>query len=601
MTDNAILSRRRNAGALMKGLFVFMVVIALAGQAGCAQPKKEAPKSVVSTEVLDVINKHCEEQIGQPRIEKISEHVWAAVGYELASTILIHTEEGNVIVDTSIVPAAARAVKQDLIEAAPAGPVKAIIYTHSHVDHTMGTTVWAENGTRIWATDSFVADWFKQYGLFGQAEATRGMRQQAYHTSRDEVPCSAVGPIMRTYSLDDTGVLGPLMPTDTFSGVKNLEIGGLEIVLYSAPGETSDQLIIWIPADKTLLCADDYYWAFPNLYTIRGTSPRPVDEWITSIDTMRRLQPEHLVPSHTNPINGSEKIAEVLTNYRDAIQYVRNEVVRRANRGEDIDTIAENVKLPEQLARQPYLWEGYGQVDWSARAIYNNNLGWFDGRADKLYPLDHAQAAKREIELMGGAGQVLEQATKALKDGDSQWAVHLLAKLKDSGLAVGDSAGKVNEMLAQGLRQIATGTFNTNGRAYLLEYATELTQGPFKQNRVTLPVETVASMPVGFLFDNIAVRLEPAKTQGVFESVRFIFPDLDTQFNVTVRNGIAEVVEGEPLPGTPAPVATVTVDSLTYKLMALKMLDTMAAFTQGKIKVDGSLPGFIAFMGRFQT
>jgi alkyl sulfatase BDS1-like metallo-beta-lactamase superfamily hydrolase len=406
---------------------------------------------------------------------------------------------------------------------------------------------------------------------------------------------------MRTYSLDDTGVLGPLMPTDTFSGVSKLEIGGLEIVLYSAPGETSDQLIVWIPADKTLLCGDDYYWAFPNLYTIRGTSPRPVDEWITSIDTMRRLQPEHLVPSHTSPINGSEKIAGVLTNYRDAIQYVRNEVVRRANRGEDIDTIAESVKLPEQLARQPYLWEGYGQVDWSARAIYDNNLGWFDGRADKLYPLGHAEAAKREIVLMGGAEEVLGQATKALKDGDSQWSVHLLAKIKDSGLAAGDTAGKVDEMLAQGLRQIAAGTFNTNGRAYLLEYATELTQGPFKQNRVTLPVETVASMPVRFLFDNMAVRLEPARAQGVFESVRFIFTDLDTQFNVTVRNGIVEVIEGEPLPGTPAPVATVTVDSLTYKLMALKMLDTMAAFTQGKIKVDGSLPGFMAFMGRFQT
>jgi alkyl sulfatase BDS1-like metallo-beta-lactamase superfamily hydrolase len=587
--------------ALVKVLFVFIVLLSSAFQSGCAQLGKAPPAPLAASEALDIINKHCAEQIGQPRIEKISEHVWAAVGYDLASTILIHTGEGNVIVDTSIVPAAARVVKQDLLKAAPAGPVKAIIYTHSHVDHTMGTTVWAENGTRIWATDSFVAHWFKQYGLFGQAEATRGMRQQAYHTSRDEVPCSAVGPIMRTYSLEDTGVAGPLMPTDTFSGVKKLEIGGLEIVLYAAPGETHDQLIVWVPSDKTLLCADDYYWAFPNLYTIRGTSPRPVDEWIRSIDTMRRLQSEHLVPSHTSPIHGREKILEVLTNYRDAIQYVRNEVVRRANRGEDIDTIAESIKLPEQLARQPYLWEGYGQVDWSARAIYSNNLGWFDGRADKLYPLEHSEAAKREIELMGGAVNVLGRADKALKDGDPRWAVHLLAKLKDSGLAGGDSARQVNEMLAQGLRQVAAGTFNTNGRAYLLEYSTELTAGPFKQTRVALPVETVASMPVGFLFDNIAVRLDPARAKGVLETVRFIFPDLDTQFNVTVRNGITEVIEGEPLPGTPAPLATVTVDSLTYKMMALKMLDTMAAFTQGKIKVDGSLPGFITFMGRFQN
>jgi alkyl sulfatase BDS1-like metallo-beta-lactamase superfamily hydrolase len=202
---------------------------------------------------------------------------------------------------------------------------------------------------------------------------------------------------------------------------------------------------------------------------------------------------------------------------------------------------------------------------------------------------------------MGGVGKVLEQANKALKDGDSRWAVHLLAKLKDSGLAVGDTAGKADEMLAQGLRQVAAGTSNTNGRAYLLEYAVELTQGPFKQNRVALPVETVASMPVRFLFDNIAVRLDPAKAQGVFECVRFIFPDINTQFNVTIRNGITEVIEGGPLPGTPAPLATVTVDSLTYKMMALKMLDTMAAFTQGKICVEGSLLRFITFMGRFQN
>jgi len=62
--------------------------------------------------------------------------------------VLIHTDDGNIIVDTSLNPVAAGVVKQAFAEAAPPGPVKAIIYTHSHVDHTMGTTAWAENGTR---------------------------------------------------------------------------------------------------------------------------------------------------------------------------------------------------------------------------------------------------------------------------------------------------------------------------------------------------------------------------------------------------------------------------------------------------------------------
>jgi alkyl sulfatase BDS1-like metallo-beta-lactamase superfamily hydrolase len=591
---------RRETQGLQRLLLTVSVLTLVAAAISCAG-KAGGPPQLTATPALETISRHCDEQVGAPRIERVSEHVWASQGYDLASTVLIHTDDGNVIVDTSLNPVAARAVKAALSEAAPPGPVKAIIYTHSHVDHTMGTTAWAENGTRIWATDSFASHWFKQFGMFGRSEATRGMRQMAYHVPREEVPCSAIGPILPTSTLNDMSEVGPLMPTDTFSGVKVLDIGGLKIELISAPGETHDQLIVWVPDDKTLLAADDYYWAFPNLYTIRGTSPRPTDEWIKSIDDMRRLEPEHLVPSHTSILNGKDKIAEILTNYRDAIQYVRDDVIRRANRGEDIDTIAESVKLPPGLARLPYLWEGYGQVDWSARAIYTNNLGWFDGRADKLYPMDHAEAARREIEMMGGADMVAGQARKALKEGDAKWAVHLLSKLNDSGLATGSLSAPLKEMLAEGYRQVAAGTANTNGRAYLLESALELAQGPPAPLNSRLPVEAVISMPVDFVFSNMPPRLDTGKAAGIHESVLYVFPDSGRQFTVTVRNGVAEVIEGEPLPGTPAPLATVFADTLTYKLIALKMLDMPAAFTQGKIRVEGNLPALVAFMGRFQT
>ncbi|HNT44904.1 MAG TPA: hypothetical protein PKN85_10585, partial [Syntrophorhabdaceae bacterium] len=37
----------------------------------------------------DLMKRQCE-LIGQPRIERVSEHVWAAVGYDLANEILVH-------------------------------------------------------------------------------------------------------------------------------------------------------------------------------------------------------------------------------------------------------------------------------------------------------------------------------------------------------------------------------------------------------------------------------------------------------------------------------------------------------------------------------
>ncbi|CAO0824649.1 hypothetical protein DFAR_790005 [Desulfarculales bacterium] len=39
-------------------------------------------------------------------------------------------------------------------------------------------------------------------------------------------------------------------------------------------------------------------------------------------------------PHHTKPLHGAEEIARTLTDYRNAIQWVRGQVVRRANRGQ---------------------------------------------------------------------------------------------------------------------------------------------------------------------------------------------------------------------------------------------------------------------------
>ena len=41
---------------------------------------------------------------------------------------------------------------------------------------------------------------------------------------------------------------------------------------------------IYIPHAKTFVIGDNFYKTFPNLYAIRGTPPRPVEEWFESID-----------------------------------------------------------------------------------------------------------------------------------------------------------------------------------------------------------------------------------------------------------------------------------------------------------------------------
>jgi uncharacterized sulfatase len=67
-----------------------------------------------------------------------------AVGYSASNVIVIQGNGGSIIVDTSTDPAAARAIKT-AFGSLLSLPVRAIIYTHSHPDHTGGASVFAED------------------------------------------------------------------------------------------------------------------------------------------------------------------------------------------------------------------------------------------------------------------------------------------------------------------------------------------------------------------------------------------------------------------------------------------------------------------------
>ena len=117
-------------------------------------------------------------------------------------------------------------------------------------------------------------------------------------------------------------------------------------------------------------------------------------QWVAALDTMLDLEPDHLVPQHTRPLEGRNKISETVTAYRDAIQYVHDQTVRYMNKGLSGREIAEIVRLPPHLRDHDYLIEYYGTVEWSVRAVFNGYMGWFSGTAVYLESISLANSSR---------------------------------------------------------------------------------------------------------------------------------------------------------------------------------------------------------------
>src|SRR5262249_33307305 len=73
---------------------------------------------------------------------KVTDGVYVAVGYSMANVSLIAGDGGTIIVDTTSTLDDAQAVKAELSKISRA-PVRALIYTHSHPDHTGGARAFA--------------------------------------------------------------------------------------------------------------------------------------------------------------------------------------------------------------------------------------------------------------------------------------------------------------------------------------------------------------------------------------------------------------------------------------------------------------------------
>ncbi len=407
---------------------------------------------------------------------KVTDGVYTAVGYSPANSSMVVGTDGVIIIDTAMTPAHAKAIWKEFRELTDK-PLKAVIYTHGHGDHMNGTKVFVgKEEVEIWARTGFGAEdaAFSTSGV--TINKARGARQGGFRLPDELRINNGIAPALRPekgtnpFAAEASGFLPP---NRTFSeSRKRLTLAGVSVELVAAPGESSDQLYVWLPEKKVLFSGDNFYRSWPNLYAIRGTPYRDVRAWADSVDRMVKEGPDHLVPGHTRPFSGRDSIQTVLRDYRDAIRFVFDKTVEGMNKGLTPDELVQYVQLPNRLAQKDYLIEYYGNVEWGVRSIFAGHLGWFDGNPTHLFSLAPKEEARRIAGLAGGPGSLLKQAQKAVSSQDHQWA----AQLSDYLLALDPNDSEAKKVKAKALSGLAVNLLTATGRNYYLTVAQELLQ-----------------------------------------------------------------------------------------------------------------------------
>ncbi len=216
-------------------------------------------------------------------------YVFTSELYAQVTAGAIITPEGAILIDTLVFPEEVRALKS-FIETRLSCPVRYIINTHYHADHTYGTCFFPEAKVVAHARCFDLLDTRGREGL----EAAK----------------------LSTYELRDVDVVLPHMVFD--SGKMTVHLGNKTVEMWHSPGHSPDSIVCLIKEDRVLFAADTL---MPVPYFVDGD----YDDFIVSLQSLQGGNYENVVQGHGEVVLRGE-VDKIIQDDLDYLETIKTHV-----------------------------------------------------------------------------------------------------------------------------------------------------------------------------------------------------------------------------------------------------------------------------------
>lgn len=332
-------------------------------------------------------------------------------------SVVFKTDDGLVAFDTSNEHGGGRVVEE--LRRWTSDRFNTIVFTHGHIDHVGGCGAFLHDAAACGCPRPRVVGHENVPKRFERYELTNGYNKIINERQFGQFR-------RRGYDLAGASRFLPAdtpRPDVTYRETMAMQVGGLDIELRHAKGETDDHTWAWIPAKKAICAGDFFIWNFPNAGNPQKAQRYP-REWAAALREMAAMDAELFLPAHGLPIGGRDRIKRVLTEVAEALEGLVAHTLALMNEGARLTDVIHAVKVDPALLEKPWLSPLYDEPEFVVRNVWRLYGGWYDGNPANLKPAHDAVVAQEVAALAGGARRLAARAQELVAE-DARLACHL--------------------------------------------------------------------------------------------------------------------------------------------------------------------------------